>query len=60
MSERAFVLVEVKGGIAEVTRFSGDVEVVVIDWDNIEAGDRIDEEILRHPVFGPWIDADRS
>lgn len=55
-----YVLVEVRNGIAEVTRTAGEVEVLIIDWDDIKAGDSLDESILAHPVFGPWVDADRS
>lgn len=57
---KAYVLVEVKGGVAEVTRTSGDVEVTIVDWDNIKAGDSLDAGIQEHPVFGQWIDADLS
>lgn len=59
-AEPAYVLVEVKDGVAEVTRTSGKVEVALVDWDNIEAGDKVDEAYLQHAVFGPWIDADKS
>lgn len=58
--EKAYVLVEVRGGVADVTATRGNVEVAVVDWDNIDAGDQIDPDLLDHPVFGPWIDADRS
>jgi len=29
------VVIEVRGGVAEVTSTDGDVEVVLLDWDNV-------------------------
>jgi len=59
-TETAYVLVEVKNGVAEVTRTKGNVEVAIIDWDNIKAGDEIDKSHLQHAVFGPWINAESN
>ena len=38
--EHADVLIEVRGGIAEVIHKPKDVEVVIQDWDNNDDGDR--------------------
>lgn len=35
---KPFVIVEVSGGVAEVTHCGDNVEVVIIDWDNLEGG----------------------
>lgn len=32
------VIVEFSGGVAEITHSDGNVEVVVVDWDNLDAG----------------------
>lgn len=39
---KARVLIEVLGGVAEVAVVTGDVEVIIIDYDNIKAGDKLD------------------
>ncbi|WP_126448390.1 hypothetical protein [Sulfuricystis multivorans] len=59
-TSKGYALIEVRGGVAEVTGTKGKVEVAVVDWDNVNAGDEINPELLEHPVFGPWLDADRS
>lgn len=42
------VIVEVRGGVAEVTGCTGNVEVLMVDWDNIKAGDPLpDSETVR-------------
>lgn len=46
MSDRPQVYVNVSGGIAEVTVTRGDVEVVHIDWDNLDGNSDAELDVL--------------
>lgn len=47
---KARVLIEVLGGVAEVSGATGEVEVIIVDHDNLKAGDDLDTGPENFPI----------
>ncbi len=54
------VIIEVSGGVVQAAYADSDVQVVVVDWDDQEAGDpSFADQITTFPLSAAPVEADR-